>query len=248
MTCGYCKHETSVPDAAARRARMDDEAESRRQEARQQREVERRNKRELARQKQSERKQRRQQRKAERSRFGRWLIGTAMSLFWFGVVAFILYQQGIFAPYIGDSGREALEKTLKTVDTREWQVLGQPSTEGSVAGPVEFYLELKPKRCYLLALAGGIPLSKATLLSPKGKKVAHEKGLSFTRTLKHCAKGEGVYKAVVTLDKPGRFSWVLAIDRPPDSNSSGQLPPAKTTKPVLVEGHLKAVKARDRDP
>ncbi len=218
MTCTYCGHESTVPDAAARRKRMDAEERKREAEqnriAKQQRKAvdrERGRKQELARQ------------RAKRLRAVltwplRSLRGLTSLLIPLGIVGFILYQTGVLNAWIEDPATAAFQAASGEIVSRGYTPIMVPKV-GRLAttSSSEEHLQVQPGYCYLYAASSNALFSNAKMANAARKTVARQNEISQTIMLEHCPKKAQYFTAHVQLNEStGSFTgqWFFKVAPP----------------------------------
>jgi hypothetical protein len=223
MRCGYCGLEMMVPDADARRAAMERTAE------REAREAERaRQRAEAQAQREAEQQRKREeQARGRRAKHVKKILGLPSKLFALlfsliplAIVGYVLYINGVLDGFVGEPGRAAFDDTAQTLESEGYTRITEPRVASGVLDREPRYFELDKGLCYAVVVGAGKPIRVASVTDPRGAKLVEDKTLGFDATLRLCALESGAYKADITLDAMGRYTWAVY-----------KLAPASSAKP-----------------
>jgi hypothetical protein len=124
----------------------------------------------------------------------------------------VLHLTGNLTPIIevavGDPGTGRLAAAGRRLTPIGFAPAGKPVVARYIDS-CHLYLELKKGSCYALVIGSGRPIRSVSLTDPSGRSVGRHTNMRYDDSMVHCPRLDGVYRAHLVLDSPGRYSWIL---------------------------------------
>jgi hypothetical protein len=209
LRCAFCGHAQPVPDAEARRRRLEEERRER-EEA----DVERRLKKvELEEAEQRLATARAEERRKKLAFFGslpgRIVRGVLKVGLPIAIVAVVLHESGLLNAWIGDPGTQEFSGLRDRLVAGGYAPILTPEVtsifmEGSARHP----LALQPGYCYAFAAGAHRPIRSVTLVDPAAVAVAESSEQGPGRIVAFCPRSPGIHAAVVAMESnlSGRYT------------------------------------------